>query len=107
MLKINLEPVGKFMKQVGEAALYIAGIAAAWKFSEFMAEIPDNKPVGYDDAVGAIMDSSMFSHDKANAVAALKRYAGAEFYQAVIYIVNDPSTFSHDKAVMIEQLSEN
>ena len=106
MMKINWKPVGEFMKQVGETALYVVGMAAAWKFSEYITDNPDSKHVGYDDAVSAIMSSNMFSHDKADAAAALKPYGTAEFYQAIIHIANDPKTFSHDKASMIKQLSD-
>ena len=63
--------------------------------------------VGYDDAVYAIMHSSMYSHDKARAAAALKRNGTSSFYKAIIHIAKDSSMYSHDKVDMIGELSRD
>ena len=63
--------------------------------------------VGYDDAVYAIMHSSMYSHDKADAVAALKRNETSAFYKAIVHIAKNSGTYSHDKLDMIQELNQN
>lgn len=106
MKKFDWKPIGDFVGQVCEVALYGLAVAASWKFSDYMTKIPDRTPVGYDDAVSAIMKSSMYSHDKARAAAVLKRNENAEFYRAIVHIANDSKTYSHDKVKLIEELSE-
>ena len=106
MAKINWGSIGNYAKQLCEVASYVAVYVAASKGMKYMLE-SDDKPVGYDDAVHAIMCSSMFSHDKANAAAVLKTDGDAVFYKAIVHIANDSDTFSHDKLNLIEQLSQN
>lgn len=106
MIKIDLKPVGEFARQIGEVALYGLAIAASWKFSDYMTKIPDSKPIGFDDAVSAIMKSDMYSHDKSDAAAALKRNGNAEFYQAIVHIAKDSAAYSHDRVDMIKRLSQ-
>ena len=106
-MKINWKPVKDFAELVGGAVTYVLMLAAYRKFMNNMTEVPDSKFAHYDDAVKAIMKSGMYSHDKADAVASLKRMAGTEFYRAIIHIAEDDSMFSHDKVNMIKALSEN
>lgn len=106
MKKFDWKPVKDLAELVGGAVTYVLMIAACRKFMESMYEIPNSEAAHYDDAVRAIMKSGMFSHDKADAVAALKRYGGTEFYRAIIHIAEDDSMFSHDKANMIKELSQ-
>lgn len=62
--------------------------------------------VKYDDAVRAIMRSSMFSEDKSKAVAVLRTDANPDFYRAVIDIVNSPM-WSEDKLKTIDDMCKN
>ena len=105
-MKINWKPVKDFAELVGGAVSYVLLIAAYRKCMDNML-VSNSTPARYDDAVKAIMDSGMFSHDKADAVEALKRYGTTEFYKAIIHIAEDDSMFSHDKSDMIKALSEN
>lgn len=107
MKKINWESVKGIAEMVGGAVSYVLVIAAYGKFMECMTEIPESKIARYDDAVGAIMKSSMYSHDKSHAVAALKRNGCSDFYRAIIHIAKDSSMYSHDKVDMIKQLSQD
>jgi hypothetical protein len=106
-MRINWKPVRDFAELVGGAVSYVLIIAAYRKFMEDMCYSPNSVSAHYDDAVKAIMDCGMYSHDKADAVAALKRYGTTEFYRAIVHIAEDDSMFSHDKLNMIKALSEN
>lgn len=59
--------------------------------------------VKYDDAVRAIMRSSMWSEDKSKAVAMLRVDGGSDFYKAVIDIVKS-SMWSEDKLKTIQDM---
>ena len=107
MAKINWGSVGNYAKQLCEAASYVFVYVAASKGMKYVLECDSNELVGYDDAIHAIMHSSMYSHDKADAAAALKRYGDTAFYKAIVHIVKDSSTYSHDKLKMIKELSQN
>lgn len=107
MKKINWKPIGDFIGQACEVALYGVAIAASCKVGKFITTGLDNPIASYSDAVGAIMDSSMFSHDKSDTVEALSRYESSEYYGAIVRIAKDSSMFSHDKVKMIRHLSEN
>lgn len=104
MRKINWKPIGEFVGQAGEIVLYGLALAASWKVGEYITGF-DSKTARYGDAVGAIIDSGMFSHDKRDAVEALNRYESSEYYKAVIQVAKDSSMFSHDKVEMIKHLS--
>lgn len=105
-MKINWKPVKEFAELIGGAVSYVMVVAAYRKFIEDMCYSPNSVTAHYDDAVKAIMDSSMYSHDKADAVAALKRYGTTEFYRAIVHIAEDDNMYSHDKSSMIKTLSE-
>lgn len=107
MKKINWKPIGDVIGQACEFVLYGAALAASFKLSEYIVRQDESLTVGYKEAVGAIMDSNMFSHYKTEAVEMLKRYESSEYYGAIIRIVKDSSMFSHDKVKMIKHLSEN
>lgn len=106
MRRVNLKPIGDFVGQVCEIALYGVMILASYKVSEYITKEHDNAPVGYNDAVDAIMDSAMFSGDKHKAISMLKHDGNAEFYRAVVRVMKDSSMFSGDKLKMIQTLSE-
>lgn len=59
--------------------------------------------VSYNDAVEAIMSSSMWTDDKARSVSALKLNAKPEIYAAVIRIVKS-TMWSNDKLKLIIEL---
>lgn len=106
MRRINLKPIGEFVGQACEIAFYGLLMTASCKIYDYMAKEVYNVPVGYNDAVDAIMDSTMFSGDKREAVSMLKRNESAEFYKAVVRVMNDSRMFSGDKLRMIKTLSE-
>lgn len=62
--------------------------------------------VKYDDAVRAIMNSSMWSEDKSKAVAMLRIDGGSEFYKAIIDIAKS-SMWSNDKLKTIQDMCKN
>lgn len=107
MAKINWKPVGDFIGQACEVALYGVAIAATFKAGKYITTGLDKPIASYSDAVGAIMDSGMFSRDKSEAVEALKRHEVSDYYGAIVRIAKDSSMFSHDKVKMIKHLSEN
>lgn len=107
MAKIDLKPVKDIAELVGGAISYVLILAAYGKFMERITEVPESSFAGYDDAIGAIMKSGMYSHDKARAAAALKRNGSSAFYKAIIHIARDSSMYSHDKVDMIRELSQD
>lgn len=106
MAKINWKPVVDFAGGIVGVAVYGAMIGAVSKVYDYITTDHDKKPVGYDDAVSAIMKSGMWSHDKAEAAASLKPGKKSDYYNAIVHIAKDSSTFSHDKVSIIKQLSE-
>ena len=108
MTKINWKSVGDFVGQVCEVALYGVAVITAFRAGKYLTAGIDGPIIAsYSDAVGAIMDSSMFSHDKSEAIEALKRHENSDYYGAIVRIAKDSSMFSHDKVKMIKHLSEN
>ncbi|MBO5319080.1 MAG: hypothetical protein J6B01_04640 [Ruminococcus sp.] len=107
MKKIDWGPIKDFAEVICGFACYGLMVAASRKIVEHTTDIPNSNIAGYDDAVGAIMKSSMYSHDKARAAAALKRNGSSEFYRAIIHVAKDSSMYSHDKVDMIEELSQD
>lgn len=107
MRKIDWKPIGEFVGQVCEAALYGLVIATSYKVGKRITNGLNSTSAGYNDAVEAIMDSDMFSHDKREAVEALSRYENAEFYRAIVRVAKDSGMFSYDKVKMIKNLSES
>lgn len=107
MKKFDWKPVKDIAELVGGAVTYVLMVTAAGKVMERVTEVPESSFAGYDDAIGAIMKSGMYSHDKARAAAALKRNGNSAFYKAIIHIAKDTSMYSHDKVDMIEELSQD
>lgn len=106
MKKVNWKPIGDVVGQVCEIALYGVALATSLKIGDYMVKQNDSQIVGYKDAVGAIMDSAMFSQSKSEAVESLKRHESSDYYGAVIRIVKS-NMFSNDKVKMIKHLSES
>jgi hypothetical protein len=107
MKKIDWKPVKDIAELVGGAVSYVLIVSAYGKFMERITTVSESPLAGYDDAIGAIMKSGMYSHDKAHAAAALKRNGNSEFYRAIIFIAKDSSMYSHDKVNMIRELSQD
>lgn len=107
MKKINWKPVKDIAELVCGATAYVLVLAVGSKAMKYVIEDPESSFAGYDDAIGAIMRSGMYSHDKANAAAALKRNGSSSFYKAIIHIAKDSSMYSHDKVDMIRELSQD
>lgn len=107
MKKFDWKPVKDFAEVVGGVVCYGLMLTAYGKFMEHVTEVPESSFAGYDDAIGAIMKSGMYSHDKASAAAALKRNGSSAFYRAIIHVAKDSSMFSHDKVDMIRELSQD
>lgn len=107
MKKIKWESIRGYAEQLCEVASYLLVYTAANKGMKYLLDCGYKEPVGYDDAVQAIMHSGMYSHDKANAVSALKRDGDTEFYKAIVHIAKSSGMYSHDKVNMIEQLSQD
>lgn len=97
--KNGLKTVGVFVKDI----LTFMGpvVTAKWLFSDQST----SKPVAaYDDAISAILHSSMFVEDKAKAAGAIKMDARSEYYNAIIAVANS-SMFSDAKLETILKLS--
>lgn len=107
MKKIDWKPVKDIAELVGGAVSYVLVLAAYGKIMERISEVPESAIVGYDDAIGAIMKSDMYSHDKAYAVSALKRDGDSTFYKAIIHIAKDSSMYSHNKVDMIREMNQD
>ena len=107
MKKIDWKPVKDVAELVGGAVSYVLILAAYGKFMERVTEVPESSFASYDDAIGAIMKSSMYSHDKAHAATALKRNGNSAFYKAIIHVAKDSSMYSHDKVNMIREMSQD
>lgn len=84
----GLKTVGTFVVEV-VCPMVIAGFVICGK-SKY------KYVYSYNDAVVAIMESSLWSDYKAKAVAALPLYARPELYEAVVGVVKS-SMFSDDK----------
>lgn len=106
MKAIKSETIKNVAGQVWDVVSYGLMLAASYKVAEYISSGNNNHTAGYDDAVEAIMKSGMYSHDKRDGVAALKRYGTQEFYKAIVHVAKDSSMYSHDKVEMIKALSE-
>ena len=63
----------------------------------------DKKYTTLDDAVDAIIHSSMLSVDKSDSIAAIRNDSSREYYAAIINIANS-SMLSNDKKEAISKL---
>ena len=106
MKKFVWKPVGEFVGQLCKCASYVLMLAASNKVADYVIGEPGSSYAGYDDAIGAIMNSDMYSHDKAAAAGALKCDGTSDFYKAIIHIANSSDSYSHDKVSMVKELSQ-
>ena len=106
MKKIDWSTVKNIAELVGGATCYVLMVAASQKMIDYAT---DNyiSEYGYNEAVKAIMDSGMYSHDKCDAVSTLKRDGDCELYKAIIHIVKDSRLYSHDKLKMVKELCQD
>lgn len=106
MKQVDLKPIGEAIKTVCGMSLYALLMASIFgvKVTVTKKHISDST-YGYDDAVEAIMSSSMLSSQKSEAVSALKQNGDEHFYKAIYRIVNS-SMLSSQKVEVIRSLSE-
>lgn len=96
------QDVLKAMGIVAKGVLKVAGTVLMAGVA--LAKVYDDRyNATYNEAVEVIMSSSMWSDDKARAVAALKLNAKPEIYAAVIRIVKS-SMWSNDKLKVIIEM---
>lgn len=105
MKKINFEPVANVAKDICKIVGYGTAMMLPYAIKEMILREVNNKPVGYSDAVKVIMNSSMLSSYKHEAMTALKPEGGNDYYKAVIYVVNS-SMLGSDKVKMIQDLAK-
>lgn len=101
-----LKLVGEAIKKVSKVAAYGLVMFGPSIVDTYCAKQRNSETVGYDDAVKAILNSSMWRSDKPEAVTCLKRCAGSNYYKAIIVIANSPDIYASDKVVLIRELSE-
>lgn len=107
MKKVSWSIVKGIAEQLCEVGAYVLVYTVSSKVMKDVLNSDSFERVGYDDAVYAIMHSSMYSHDKSDAVAALKRNETSAFYKAIVHIAKNSGTYSHDKLDMIKELNQN
>jgi len=104
MKPIDLGMVADIATKLGRIVISVCATGAAYKMlSETSANIV--KCSDYDDAIGAITDSDMYSGDKTRAIAMVKRHEEETYYAAIVRIMSDKSTYSGDKLRMIQRIS--
>ena len=108
MGKINISEE-RFEKIVRYGSMLVFGVLALGLLSSRRIDISAVEDcaseANYSDAVGAILDSSMFDSDKNAAIGLLKRGGDSEYYKSVISVINS-SIVSRNKIRTIEKLSE-
>lgn len=105
MLKFNLsrETVGNVIKGVGNVAAFAVMMGLPYLSKKDVKELmPVNKIVGYDDVIGAIMNSSMLGSDKVKAVNIVK-HVNTDIHRAAIQVINSDMLGS-DKIKVIERI---
>lgn len=99
MKRIDMDVLKGFAKTLGN--LMVSGaVIHAYLTRDTDTRIKSYAFAGYGDAVEAIMQSNMYSHDKGDAVKALPRDEHIEFYKAIISIATSRA-YSHEKKDMI------
>lgn len=106
--KERLDAVTGVVKKVSEYAVPILGMVL---FTNTVTDKLETMRynigvVKYDDAVRAIMNSSMWSEDKSKAVALLRKDGGSGFYKAVVNVVQS-SMWSKDKLKTIQDMCKD
>lgn len=100
----NLKAVGQVAKRSCNVIVPVLVMALSTvSVGEVLDMFRYNGNVGYDDAVKAIMDSSIPSYDKTRIMQILKRGETSEFYRAVIRTVKS-SMPSYAKVEVIQNM---
>ena len=108
MAKINLdkEKVWKITKKAGEFAIYgVATVLSYVSVKDTVDVVRYSGNVNYSDAIGLIMDSSMYSSDKHKLITLLPKDKDSDFYKAIIKVIKS-NMYSSDKIKTIETMIE-
>ena len=106
VINFNKEVVGVAMKKGGKVVLYCGSIILPYLLNVDKTVVKCTMGVvDYEDAIGAIMDSSMWSNDKVKLMDIVKRDGDATYYKSVINIANS-RMFSTDKVAAIDKISK-
>lgn len=95
---------GYISKGIKIASPILVTMVLSGKAKDKLEDIRYSGNVKYDDAVRAIMDSSMLSRCKREIASVVKADESSEYYRGVIYIVRS-SMLSSDKVDLIKELS--
>ena len=105
-LNITKERIKSIVKTGGKIALGTLAVVLSYLTRSNVVAVKSYiGEVGYNDAVDAILNSSMFDSTKTRVLGLLKRDGNAEYYKAVITTINS-SMFDSSKVRTIEMLSE-
>ena len=102
MRNINMDTIGKFAK--GVCNILVSGAILVLSCKTFNMNV-EQHDIGYNDAVEAIMNSTMFSRSRMEMIGLLKRDETSEYYKTVISIV-ESNSFSSEKVEMIKLLNQ-
>lgn len=106
MKKFDWNSARRIADRLCEAVFAVGVAILPTIISDGIERVRDSRPVGYDDAVNTIINSSMLSSYKSTAVKALRRDGDDSYYRAVIRIVNSDMLGSN-KIELIDELSNN
>lgn len=87
----------KAAKIVGNGIIKVLGTMVIVGIGLAKANERHNIHTSYNDAVKAIMDSDMWSVDKAKAISALKLDSKPTLYKAIIEVANNKNSWSSDR----------
>lgn len=103
----NFKTIGKIAKAgCTFAARSLVLVLSYTSAKDIIETIRYSGKVGYNDAVSAIMSSSMFSSNKNEAVSALKKDGDSELYKAVIHVVRS-NMLSSNKVETIKNICQD
>lgn len=104
--KEQLGTIGKKLyRGCGYAVKGLATVVAYMSVTGLLEDLRYCGPVGYSDAVNAIIDSSLYSDGKAKIMAVLKTDGDSDYYKAVIKVVQSVM-YSDKKVEIIENMSK-
>lgn len=104
--KEHKEALKNFAKNSYKVVIPVFGLVLSRiSFSDIQKVLCVNGPVGYNEAVDAIMHSSMWADDKTKAVSILKRGESSEYYRAMISIVKS-SMWADDKIKAMNSINK-
>lgn len=106
MRNIDWKSIRDFAGDLCEFVAYGLLIGASYKIVDRTFDDCGSSIAKYDNAIKAIMNSGMYSHDKCEAAELIKRGEDAEYYKAIIHVAQDSRLYSYDKVELIRGLSE-